>query len=704
MKAFAQMVVNKRQVKKYISGQFERIKIPGSISPSFLIISVYIVSSFYAALLLSQYLYSFASQASLYTTSKISRLGNENYVAEKLVEANQIDSLIAEAVQNPQAPIPQDEDTAEMRDTRAQEHSVSFWGYFGIPTSNQVITLFKQTSCNIRLDTFGCYLERYSFLIPIFFGVLSLSRFSLNLKRFKKLRWRIGAFLILFELHVVVLVLAFMAGFAYFVIKINLQAETEMAMLVSQLELNESSDSHRLTYGSEAISSRLLETDSDVPTIVLAQDNQEIFKEILSISDTQTFVQAFILPTKLKQVNSLDTRNISQVLLPTNRLLVHQFNQKDLKLLLPVLAEKIIQHEYLEYKPNLDQDGEFLVLGSQDYQFFKEIQREKRKEAIEELIQKIRSEISRLDSIAGEANQYVSDVILDLYELENQYKKYVTDLEEDYEKYCEQTSQQELAECKEYLEVIQDNKRLIEENKTMLEQAKQDAEQAQSLATQYKSQYQQELTEMREYLKLLEDSPVNTQTESGVFLSDDLKIILNYDDGAQNYDQLKPVYKTEEEKLTAQAIDSIFERFYQEKTFSEYLNTALHEHLHRVSFVGENQIWPTFMEEGMTELLAFQAISKYVESSQDLGLLAYSDQVEWLYHYQSINDSQELERLYFQDKSELKLKDYFEESLEGFDYDDFVRSGETLFYLGYAHTQERNQLKQDLQEMITNVE
>src|SRR5690606_15470743 len=136
------------------------------------------------------------------------------------------------------------------------------------------------------------------------------------------------------------------------------------------------------------------------------------------------------------------------------------------------------------------------------------------------------------------------------------------------------------------------------------------------------------------------------------------------------------------------------------KTFSEYLSTSVHEHLHYTSFQPERDLWPVFMEEGMTELLAVNAVSKYIDNQENLGLLAYGNQVKLLLDIFSKSDQTKLVDLYFNDKSEEQLSELLTSSFSEFDYNDFRLKGESLLYVGFEDLSERQELKEEMDEMI----
>lgn len=554
--------------------------------------------------------------------------------------------------------------------------------------------ILKATDCRISETPGWCYAGSYAILIPI---VLIWTYFFWYVgTRSQRKVWTAVSrtvMVIIISLGITG-VTSLLAGFVL-LIRVHQMADREVTQAFHQLMTSGQTD-----YPDNSLEViQALEQSGIVPRILVPTDDAEILAAYLFQESHLTYVQSMIVPMKLVPYRMSLRLPVGFLLLPNHTLIANQITAPELQLILPVLAKRIVTTAYGSYQPDIPEIP-FQVLGSAEYHAFAVQKREEQKQAVAELIQTLRGAIQEVNTALSHNQGQLAMVDQELGSIGTDYQEYVVELEQTYQVYCTSSEFSGSAECRELQATIERNRQIIDQNKKDLEQAKQDVEAANVEALDFKQEYQAKLTEFLELLKLLEDQPVTTEFQAGIFLFDGPRILIQYHDGQHIESLTLSNEASASDKIRQEVMTSFVNHYRKPSSFAEYLSTSIHEYLHASAYQGEETIWPTFMEEGVTEYLTIQALAPYLTSSEATGMLAYADQVRLMNQMTARVDKNTLLRLYFRHKTKSDLKAFLEDSLSNFDFQTFEVKGETLHFMGYKELEKREQLKQELEEMV----
>jgi len=282
------------------------------------------------------------------------------------------------------------------------------------------------------------------------------------------------------------------------------------------------------------------------------------------------------------------------------------------------------------------------------------------------------------------------------------YNEHVKKPQQEYDKYCKD-GYEDFFECRELKSIIETNKKRLRQAEKTLEEEKKKLEEFEKNAQDANAQLTAQLAELQGALKLINDNPVNTEYQKGVFFPGEMGIKLRYfDEVTEDLFQAR-IAEKESKSISAQtklAYDYILSGYSKEPTFSQYLMTSLHEYLHAIAYY-ENYEWPDSLEESMTEYLSLEAGFDYVYDKSKLDRLVYTDNVQLLEKLLTKVDKKKMLELYFNDKTDKSLRNEFAKVYANYHYDTFKSDFNTLLYMNYDDIDQRKEFMERLDKGLT---
>lgn len=447
-----------------------------------------------------------------------------------------------------------------------------------------------------------------------------------------------------------------------------------------------------------------LTVSKKAPQIYEPHNKQEIIALYLFNENKKvTFYQKYILLNSILENDYLSERLKPTLLLfDESKLVVYKYDKNDLAVLMPVLSKNIIGTKFANYNPKISRNIDFKVLNQIEYQEFQEKKEEELKAEVNKYIGFVQGEINKINSAIAQGKNYRKDIDDYMDEVDDLYNEHVKKPQQEYDKYCKD-GYEDFFECRELKSIIETNKKRLRQAEKTLEEEKKKLEEFEKNAQDANAQLTAQLAELQGALKLINDNPVNTEYQKGVFFPGEMGIKLRYfDEVTEDLFQAR-IAEKESKSISAQtklAYDYILSGYSKEPTFSQYLMTSLHEYLHAIAYY-ENYEWPDSLEESMTEYLSLEAGFDYVYDKSKLDRLVYTDNVQLLEKLLTKVDKKKMLELYFNDKTDKSLRNEFAKVYANYHYDTFKSDFNTLLYMNYDDIDQRKEFMERLDKGLT---
>ncbi|MFC1638497.1 hypothetical protein ACFL2R_03670 [Patescibacteria group bacterium] len=416
----------------------------------------------------------------------------------------------------------------------------------------------------------------------------------------------------------------------------------------------------------------------------LKDDEQKTITRISESLGKEELVDIYYTKTKSDKINFVDAVAVSIIvsefpsvvekvdvdfmLYDDGELAIYNFDKNDLELIMPIIATRLISNDFSRYNISLNRLPGFYVLNE-------ELFGEKQKQKEEEYKNELKEFIAEIDAYIREANSAIvhnESIIAQAREgkkdLGNAEEKYVEDLEDDYDNYCRGYYKNH-SDCRKLKKQIKENKAIISSQRRELEKA--EAQAISYNATIYinRSLALEQIKEVKIVLEAVENNPVKPEYLLGVFFGGDNEIYIKWVDN-------------------------------ESEDFSFYLSTVVHEYAHALTF-NENTEWSVFLEESMTELAATKIMIPLVGAEKAVSDLGYVDELRVLEIAFEYFSQDELEKLYFTDKSADKFFEIFAEVVEDETVlEDLNKKIESLSFVPLDDRESREALLESIESIL----
>lgn len=567
-------------------------------------------------------------------------------------------------------------------------------------TSKLHFLLYRDLTCK----TAQCNLQKYSMIFPYLIIVVGTAFYLIEHKESFTKRKVAKIIFLAVSSSAFVLLVFFSAGL---IVITQLQSKTISHIQDAVQELNEHKSQGVGSNGLYATRDSIavfLTVSKKAPILYEPHNRQEILALYLFPENKNvTFYQKYILLNSVVQKDYLsETLDSSMYLFDESKLVVYEYDKADLQVLMPVLSKNIIQTEFAEYDPKVNRNIDFKVLDQIEYQEFQEKKEEELKTEINNYIATAQGEITKVQNAINDSKDYLNEINTYMGKIDEQYNDYVKEPQEEYDIYCTD-DYKNYPECIQLKNIIETNKRRLRDAERQLEEEKKKVQDFEKDAQKIENELKAQLNELYQVLNLINDNPVNTEYQKGVFFPGEMGIKIRYFD--PGYEDLFQERMTDKEsksisEKTKLAYDYILSGYSQEPTFSQYLLTSLHEYLHAIAYY-ENYAWPDSLEESMTEYLSLESGYNYVYDKSKLDRIVYSDNVQMLEKLLSQLDSEKMLELYFNDKSDKPLRNEFARVYPSYNFDTFKTDFDSLLYMNYDDIETRKSFVERMSSQIT---
>ena len=317
---------------------------------------------------------------------------------------------------------------------------------------------------------------------------------------------------------------------------------------------------------------KALEKTAEIPTFFEHEPEVEAILQLQKIThtDKDTLYRSVIIPSILydatKSASLKEQIQFDVLLFPTNTLIIKSANQSVVKQLTPILAKKLLSINYASYIKRPKKSPNVSVLENEQYLV---------------VLQKKQEELKR-DHQNG--MQEVSNGLQNIENTISQLQSALVAADVEYSRY-ETYGQNWLNECESALSPTDsfclEGKQTIEKS---LQESRVGKSQIETRLKEYVEVKPKWLLALNQRRKAYEDflrDPVTPEYQAGAFVSPD-NIYIKYD----------PI---------------------ESSSFSEYLQTLVHEYLHYENNNATDK-FPKFLEEGVTDYLASNLVKEFLQT------------------------------------------------------------------------------------------
>jgi hypothetical protein len=560
--------------------------------------------------------------------------------------------------------------------------------------------LYKDLTCT----SFECNAQKYAVIFPYLIILIGAGYFILEHRKTFTKRKVVKIIILAFSSSAFVLLVFFVASLMV-VIQLQNQTISDIKQAVSGLndhrDKDSSNDSLHTTRDSISV---FLTVSKRAPILYEPHNKQEILALYLFPEEKNvTFYEKYILLNSIVEKDYLsELLKPNMYLFDETKLVVYKYDKNDLEILMPILSKNIIQTEFQQFNPKVNKVIDFRVLDQVEYQEFQEKKEEELKAEINKYISIAQGEINKVTQAINESKNYLNDIENYMDEIDDLYNEHVKEPQEEYDKYCK-GGYENYPECIQLKNIIEINKKRLKDAERTLEQEKEKINEFEQDAEKAEQELNAQLAELYGVLQLVNDNPVNTEYQKGVFFPGEMGIKLRYFDPYSEDLFQERISEKESKSISEQtklAYDYILSGYSKEPTFSQYLMTSLHEYLHAVAYY-ENYAWPDSLEESMTEYLSLEAGYNYVYDKSKLDRIVYADNVRMLEKLLAQVDSEKIIELYFNDKTDRPLRNEFARVYSNYNFDTFKNDFDSLLYMNYDDIDTRKSFIEKMSAQLT---
>lgn len=443
-----------------------------------------------------------------------------------------------------------------------------------------------------------------------------------------------------------------------------LSAKADMDIQNSVIALNNSTTLHKI--GTETVVDKIAEkisSSSDLKGFSITELNptKGAVLSYLKVPKTgrDNLYNASILPYELSLAKNRNKKISSHLLLFTNNtLVINNVDRKTLEKLVSLLADKMIRTEFKK-DPMIPKIS---FLNDTEYNIEQKKQAEALLKKQRDYISYLQGFVSNSDNIIQKNQNIINTYQADKQNAQTEYDNYIRDYGNWYVDCKAQLGNDPL--CEKGKNKIDENLNILRQNIQIVEDNKKQAEENIALQTQYKQSAIVDLAKAKQNYQEAIDNPITPELQDGVFDPPNLIFVRYYDN--------------------------------ENKTLSFYLDTTLHEYLHFYSS-SETKNLDTFLEEGITDYLKIQILSKYLEpESLTLG---YPDEVEVMATLVKYLPKVMLTSYYF-NKDQKGLEAWFNATYDNQAYQSFIMDGKAITYAPIGDEKTKQRYVKDMETLL----
>lgn len=376
-----------------------------------------------------------------------------------------------------------------------------------------------------------------------------------------------------------------------------------------------------------------------------------------------TFYRSIVLTYQLSLPETQKIKLPSKILLfGDNTLVINKIEKNDTAKLAPILTNRMVVLEFkdiIKSKPTPN----ILFLNEIDYVVYQTREEEKIKEELRGHIAYLNNYIKEADGIIQSNQNAINSYTSNRQKSQEEYDDYISRWGNWYDKCKNQSGDSTL--CEEGKTTIENSIKILEENIGMVEGNKNQAEQNLKLQIQYKDEAIRDLLAVEQNYQNFIKNPITAEFQNGVFNPE----------------------------------NRIYIRFYdkEQRSFSIYLNTLLHEYLHYYSYNPPNNL-ERFLDEGITDFLRVKIASKYIDRENII--TSYTYEVPMIKTLTKTIPLDKLISIYI-DKNSAEFKKIFVGYYSSLEYENFIVKGKNLYYASLQDTISRDRYAEEINKLLS---
>lgn len=522
--------------------------------------------------------------------------------------------------------------------------------YFTLNTNNFVLSdAINIHPIDLLSNKFNCetgtYCQGYSFsflfLIIFLEGFIIYSIFKYRKTIKKRI---IFLYVILLQFLLITPIVVITISTSCFFSTLTQQANREIKSSVELLNNTTERDKAGILSSVEIITKKVETSTLDNFNIIESNPQKGAILSFLKISkqNKDTFYRAIVIPYQLNlQENQKEVLNSTLLYFPDNTLIVIKVNKKDIEILLPVLANKMLLTKFKSLLLS-KKIPSTLFLNETDYIVYQTKQEEKNKKKFEDYIVYLNNFVKESDDIIQSNQNTINSYPSDKQKYQKEYEDYVAKWGGWYQSCKSDFGNDPI--CEDGKNKIEQNINILKQNIQLVEDYKIQAENNLKLQTSYKSSSVNDLViAKRNYQDFLKN-PITAGVQDGVF----------------------------------NPPNNIYIKFYEKENnpLTYYLNTSLHEYLHFYAY-NTNYTLEPFLDEGLTDYLKAIIESKYIEKNSIT--VNYSHEISIVEDLVKSIPIEKIIPLYFE-QNNVGLQKVIVNTYRNIDYKNFISKGKNLFY------------------------
>jgi len=524
--------------------------------------------------------------------------------------------------------------------------------------------LSEKFNCKSATGYIFCGLDIVLFLIVLLLiEVFAVSKVVKLRKKLKKLP--LTLYLLIMQIFVIVSI--FILGYTPEMVLTTLakKADNEIKASAELLNKREETSKRSILISIDNIIKKLDTSSLDNFHIFESSVQKVAILSFLRIPKKKpdTFYRSIVIAYQLNLPQIQEIKLPSNIILfDDNTLVINKLSKKDTEKLAPILADRMVVLEFKEIigpkpTPNV------LFLDETDYIVYQRREEEKIKGELRGHIEYLNNYIKKSDEIIASNQNAVNSYPSNKQKSQKEYDDYVLRWGNWYDKCKIQSG--DSSNCEDGKTTIGNSIKILKENIEMVEGNKNQAEQNLKLQIQYKDEAIRNLSTVEQNYQNFLKNPITAEFQNGVF----------------------------------NPKDRIYIRFYdkEQRPFSIYLNTLLHEYLHYYSYSPFYNL-EIFLDEGITDFLRLKIVSRYVEKKNVV--ISYIYEVPIVEKLTKVISVGELVPIYIS-KDRVGFQNKFVEHYSQLEYENFILKGKSLYYTSWNQVMVKEHYAKEINKLLS---